>query len=89
MVAMTAARLGEPGLAVDALMMKTPRNHYLLNGHNFLHNGLPVYLTGNGSLLAAVAMMAGGWDGASEGNAPGFPKDGGWSVRSEKLKPMP
>jgi hypothetical protein len=89
MVAMTAARIGEPGLAVDALMMKTPRNHYLLNGHNFLHNGLPVYLTGNGSLLAAVAMMASGWDGAPDGNAPGFPQDGRWSVRWEKLKPMP
>jgi len=89
LVAMTAARVGEPSLAVDVLMMKTPRNRYLLNGHNFLHNGLPVYLTGNGSLLAAVAMMAGGWDGAPARNAPGFPEDAGWSVQSEGLKPMP
>ena len=89
MVAMTAARIGEPGIAVDALMMDSPRNRYLPNGHNYLHNGLPVYLTGNGSLLAAAAMMAGGWDGAPDRNAPGFPDDGGWSVRWEGLRPMP
>jgi len=89
MVAMTAARIGEPETAVDALMMDTPRNHYLPNGHNFLHQGIPVYLTGNGSLLAAVAMMAGGWDGAPDRNAPGFPDNGDWSVRHEGLRPMP
>jgi protein-glucosylgalactosylhydroxylysine glucosidase len=89
MVAMTAARIGEPGIAIDAIMMKTPRNHYLPNGHNYLHNGLPAYLTGNGSLLAAVAMMAGRWDGAPDQAAPGFPKDGSWSVRWENLRPMP
>ncbi len=89
MVAMTAARIGEPAVAIDALMMKTPRNHYLLNGHNYLHDGLPVYLTGNGSLLAAAAMMAAGWDGAPSRNAPGFPEDGSWSVRCEHLKTMP
>jgi hypothetical protein len=89
MVAMTAARIGEPAIAVDALMMKTPRNHYLPNGHNYLHNGLPVYLTGNGSLLAAVAMMAAGWDGAPHENAPGFPQNGSWAVRWENLKRLP
>lgn len=89
MVAMTAARIGEPAIAIDAIMMETPRNHYLPNGQNFLHNGLPIYLTGNGGLLAAAAMMAGGWDGAPEGNAPGFPQDGNWTVRCENLRPMP
>lgn len=89
MVAMTAARLGETGIAVDALTMSTPRNHYLANGHNYLHDGLPVYLTGNGSLLAAVAMMAAGWDGSPGQDAPGFPKDGSWSVRWENLRQMP
>ena len=46
------------------------------------------YFPSNGSLLAAVAMMAGGWDG-SKGPAPGFPKDGKWTVRAEGFKPLP
>jgi hypothetical protein len=33
-------------------------------------------------------MMAGGWDG-SKGPAPGFPKDGKWTVRAEGFKPIP
>jgi hypothetical protein len=48
-----------------------------------------VYLPANGALLAAVAMMAGGWDGAATMDAPGFPKDGSWVVRSEGLRPLP
>jgi hypothetical protein len=46
------------------------------------------YFPSNGSLLAAVAMMAGGWDG-SKGPAPGFPKDGKWTVHAEGFKPLP
>lgn len=46
------------------------------------------YFPSNGSLLAAVAMMAGGWDG-SKGPAPGFPKDGKWTVRAEGFKRLP
>jgi len=34
-----------------------------------------------------VAMMAAGWDGAPDKNAPGFPDDGSWTVRLEGLKP--
>jgi hypothetical protein len=33
--------------------------------------------------------MAGGWDGAPAGPAPGFPKDGKWEIRTEGLLPMP
>ena len=44
------------------------------------------YLPSNGSLLLAVGMMAGGWDG-SHGAAPGFPK--GWHVRVENIRPIP
>ncbi len=33
MIAMTAARLGEPERAIDALLLDTPKNHYGLNGH--------------------------------------------------------
>lgn len=101
MVAMTAARLGEPRKAVDILLFtKGPNNAYKPNGHVPQRGDLPVYLPANGALLAAVAMMAGGWDppspdgfGAASGaptmDAPGFPKDGSWVVRSEGLKPLP
>jgi hypothetical protein len=89
LVAMCAARLGEPERAVDALLLDTPKNHYRANGHNHQRRGLTVYLPGNGGLLAAVAMMAGGWDGAPNRPAPGFPSDGRWVVRYEGLVPMP
>jgi hypothetical protein len=90
MVAMTAARLGEPQKAVDVLLFtKGPNNRYTANGHCPQRGDLPVYLPANGALLSAVAMMAGGWDNAPTTNAPGFPKDGSWVVRSEGLRPLP
>jgi hypothetical protein len=89
MLAMTAARLGEPDKAVDALFLESPKNRYLANGHNYQAARLPLYLPGNGGLLTAVAMMAAGWDGCPEGPAPGFPKDGKWNVRFEGLRRMP
>ena len=85
MMAMTAARVGEPDAAVDALMMDVPKNRYLTNGHNFQNERLPLYLPGNGGLLYAAALMAAGWDGAAAVEAPGFPKDGRWRVRAEGL----
>jgi len=88
LVAMTAARLGEPGIAVEALLMDTPKNRYLPNGHNYQRPGLTIYLPGNGGLLAAVGMMAAGWDGGPDIHAPGFPKEG-WRIRREGLTPMP
>jgi hypothetical protein len=88
LVAMTAARLGEPELAVDALLMQTEKNRYHLNGHNYQRPGLTIYLPGNGGLLSAVAMMAAGWDGAPAGDAPGFPR-AKWRVRSERLHGLP
>lgn len=48
--------------------------------------GAAVYLPGNGAVLIAVALMAGGWRG-SRGPAPGFPADGTWTVRAEGLRP--
>lgn len=89
MMAMTAARLGKPELAIRALLMDTPKNQYLKNGHDYQNDRLPIYLPGNGGLLAAVAMMAAGWEGAPAGHAPGFPKDGNWDVRYEGLHMMP
>ncbi|HYL78987.1 MAG TPA: glycoside hydrolase family 65 [Bryobacteraceae bacterium] len=86
-VAMTAARLGEPALAIDALFLDSPKNKWMPNGHNWQRPNLPVYLPGNGALLAAVAMMAAGWRGSPLTEAPGFPKSG-WRVRSENLLPL-
>ncbi len=87
MTAMTAARLGERDIAVDALLMETPKNRYLPNCHNWQRKNLPLYLPGNGGLLAAVAMMASGWEGSAGRNAPGFPA-GQWAVRWEGLSRM-
>jgi hypothetical protein len=58
MVAMTAARLGDPDTALRALFMDSPKNEWLPNGHNRQRANLPVYLPGNGALLAAMAVMA-------------------------------
>jgi len=85
MTAMTAARLGETAIAVDALLMTTEKNRYLPNGHNWQRPNLPCYLPGNGGLLYAIAMMAGGWENAPRKHAPGFPQDGSWTVRWEGL----
>jgi hypothetical protein len=89
LVAMCAARVGEPNRAVDALLLDTPKNFYRLNGHNHQRPGLSVYLPGNGGLLTATAMMAAGWDGAPDRDAPGFPDDGTWTVRWENLRRLP
>ena len=90
MIAMTAARLGEPEIALDVLLMDTVKNVYITNGHNRqeTRKDLPLYLPGNGGLLLAVAMMAAGWKGNEDEHAPGFPKDGSWDVRFEGLKPI-
>jgi hypothetical protein len=89
MLAMTAARLGEPERAVDALLLDTPKNHYGLNGHVYQRPGLTIYLPANGGLLYATALMAAGWDGAPKRNAPGFPGNGQWNVRWENLSVAP
>ena len=89
MIAMTAARLGEPDIAIDALLMDVQKNRYLNNGHNYQNETLTIYLPGNGGLLTAVAMMAAGWEGAPNIKAPGFPQDGNWIVKHEGLKPLP
>ena len=103
MIAMTAARLGEPETAVEILLRDGPNNHYLPNGHcpqrsdeSLPKNALPgahkreiaVYLPANGALLSAVALMVAGWDGNTRAN-PGFPSDGSWVIQSEGLKRLP
>jgi hypothetical protein len=106
-MAMTAARLGRTRDAVNLLLMETPKNTYNSNGHNpqLPRSDLPVYLPGNGALLLAIALMAGGWGGEStvvengagsvpsvaraQVTAPGFPDDGSWTVRVEGISPVP
>ena len=89
MIAMAAARLGDPETALKALFIDTQKNTYLKNGHNFqTPERLRIYLPGNGALLSAIAMMCAGWDGCKEPFNPGFPKDGRWNVRWEGLQRM-
>ncbi len=85
LIAMTAARLGEPEAAVDALLMETPKNTWAANGHVWQRPNLPLYLPANGGLLAAVALMAAGWEGGPAARAPGFPQRH-WTVAWEGLR---
>ena len=85
MAAMTATRLGEPGLAVDALLLDVPKNTYLRNGHNRQNDSLPIYLPGNGGLLLATGLMAAGFEGSGE--TPGFGP--GWRPRYEGINRQP
>ncbi len=85
MLAMAAAPTGQPALAIDMLMH--PSAGFQFDEHGLATGGPFPYFPSNGALLTAVAMMCGGWDG-SEGEAPGFPKDGSWTVRYEGFVPM-
>ncbi|NJC08401.1 hypothetical protein [Polymorphobacter fuscus] len=103
MIAMTAARLGDPEAAIDWLLRAEVNNQWGPTGMtprvalDPAARGGPdgpgfvrvadTYFPSNGALLLAVGMMAAGWDGA-EGPAPGFPR-AGWQVRSENIRPLP
>ena len=81
-MAMTAARLGEPGLALNALLRDEEKNRYTAVGHNPQIRGiLPLYLPGNGSLLLAVALLA-------QDDAAGFTLDG-WSCPRRRIPAVP
>ena len=94
MMAMCAARLGRRKDAVELLLMESPKNTWLPNGHNAQgdwtapggREDLPLYLPGNGGLLLATAMMAAGWDGDGNVPAPGFPADGSFRPQVENLR---
>ena len=93
MIAMTAARLGQPDIAIEILLRDGPNNRYLPNGHCPQAAGnrkyeIAAYLPANGALLSAVALMIAGWDG-SQSQYPGIPKDGTWTVRAEGLRRLP
>jgi hypothetical protein len=86
LLAMTAARVGEPGQAVDFLL--TDGAPFQFDARGLATGGPFPYFPSNGGLLYAVALMAAGWDGAPDGvPAPGFPQDGTWTVRYEGLSP--
>lgn len=85
MVAMAAARSGNPNLAIDMLLHNS--RGFQFDEHGLCTGGPFPYFPANGGLLTAVAMMCGGWDG-SEGEHPGFPKDGNWMVKTEGFIPM-
>ena len=96
MMAMAAARNGEPATAIDALLHPSKKNDFNAAG---LSTGGPFpYFPSNGGLLYAVALMAAGWDPAPSPDsaatnsvpqryAPGFPADGSWTVHWEGLMP--
>jgi hypothetical protein len=86
MMAMCAARLGEPEKAIDLLL--TPGDHFSFDDAGLAGGGPYPYFPSNGGLLYAIAMMSAGWDGSTPGKtAPGFPTNGQWVVRSEGLSP--
>lgn len=88
MIAMTATRLQKPAIATDILLADLTHNQYLPNGHcPQAGANLPVYLPANGALLAAVAMMVAGWHNNPE-ELPGFPRDAGWTIKTEGFKPI-
>jgi hypothetical protein len=87
MLAMCAARLGEPERAIQLLAGPYETNPFRVQGYTVRRpEQTPMYMPANGGWLAAVAMMAAGWDGET-GHAPGFPKN--WKVRYKGLLPMP
>ena len=93
MMAMTAARLNEPDLAIQLLVGKYDQNPFRASGYTVRRpEQTPMYMPANGGWLSAVAMMAAGWDGivgpdGKPAHAPGFPKS--WKIRYEGLLPLP
>ena len=80
MMAMTAAKLDEPKIAIDTLLCDTEKNTYVASGNNYQKSrtDLPLYLPGNGSLLLAMTM-----------GKKLFPDDGTWKVEFEGIKSLP
>ena len=87
MMAMAAARPGNPQMAIDALLHPSFKN--TINKAGLSTGGPFPYFPTNGGILYAVVLMAAGWDGAPNQPAPGFPNDGSWVVRFEGLSPAP
>lgn len=93
MLAMAAVRLGDPETAVDLLC--TTATKFAFDEHGLADMYPYPYFPANGGLLTAVAMMCAGWDAlpgeadsVAAGGAPGFPKNGRWTVRYEGFHRM-
>jgi hypothetical protein len=86
MLAMCAARTGNPETAIDMLLYDS--KNFQFDEHGLATGGPFPYFPSNGGLLTAVAMMAGGWDKSTE-EAPGFPKNGKWRVKYKGFNKMP
>lgn len=85
LAALTATVLNEPEQAIDLLLMDTPKNRFLANGHNYQNQRLPLYLPGNGALLTAIVAMCTYQNGKGKN---GFPQNGEWDVRYEHLNSL-
>lgn len=87
-IAMACARTGRTTDAVDMLLYNS--HNYVFDVHGYCSGGGGTYpyFPGNGALLTTVAMMCGGWDGCPSVTAPGFPKDGSWTVKYEGFNKM-
>ncbi|GAA1162096.1 hypothetical protein GCM10009654_18400 [Streptomyces hebeiensis] len=80
-LAMTATELGDLGRAIESLLVDSPKNVFVANGHNPQMRGfLSVYLPSNGALLAAVARMA-------RAHSRGHDLPTGWAMRWEGFPP--
>jgi hypothetical protein len=82
-MAMTATRLGDIPRALDALLHPSPKNVFLVNGHNPQMPGfLTIYLPANGGVLAAAAHIAAAVSG-------GAAMPDGWEIQVEQLDTWP
>jgi hypothetical protein len=89
-LAINSARIGKPERAVYHL---TAYDYWKFDDAGFAIRGgdggtPPPFMPGNAGFLYAVAYCVAGWDG-SQGDVPGFPRDGSWIVRHEGLRKAP
>ncbi|KAH8829400.1 Six-hairpin glycosidase-like protein [Flagelloscypha sp. PMI_526] len=89
-LSINSARIGNPERAIYHL---TAYDYWIFDDAGFAVRGgdggtPPPFMPGNAGFLYAVAYMVAGWEG-SEGDTPGFPKDGSWSILHEGLHKAP
>ncbi|KAI2779259.1 Six-hairpin glycosidase-like protein [Daldinia loculata] len=85
-LAINSARIGNPERAIYHM---TAYDYWIFDDAGFAVRGgdggtPPPFIPGNAGFLYAVAYMVAGWNGSTE-DAPGFPKDGTWTVKHEGL----